>query len=243
LWIWNKKNGKYKNLFRLLKTIRAQRYDVVINTQRFASTGIISALSTAKTVIGFAKNPLSCFFTCRVQHSIDKGTHEVARNLKLIEGLTDASFEMPKLYPSAADFDFVKPYQTVPYITISPASVWFTKQLPMHKWQELIATMDKKYTIYLLGAASDNALCAGLADGKRAVSLAGKLTLLQSAALMQSAAMNYMNDSAPLHLASAMNAPTTCIFCSTVPDFGFGPLADNARIVETKEVLPCRPCG
>jgi heptosyltransferase-2 len=60
---------------------------------------------------------------------------------------------------------------------------------------------------------------------------------------MKNADMNYVNDSAPMHLASAMNAKTTAIFCSTVPEFGFGPLADGARIVEITEKLDCRPCG
>ena len=60
---------------------------------------------------------------------------------------------------------------------------------------------------------------------------------------MTNATMNYVNDSAPMHMASAMNAPTTAIFCSTIPDFGFGPLSDQARIVETDENLECRPCG
>ena len=60
---------------------------------------------------------------------------------------------------------------------------------------------------------------------------------------MQHAAMNYVNDSAPLHIASAMNAPVRVIFCSTVPAFGFGPLNANGRIVERLEPLYCRPCG
>jgi heptosyltransferase-2 len=73
--------------------------------------------------------------------------------------------------------------------------------------------------------------------------LAGDLTLLQSAALMSKAEMNYTNDSGPLHLSSAMNAPTTAVFCSTIPEFGFGPLSDVSKIVETTIDLPCRPCG
>jgi heptosyltransferase-2 len=60
---------------------------------------------------------------------------------------------------------------------------------------------------------------------------------------MRDAAMNFVNDSAPMHFASAMNAPTTAFFCSTIPEFGFGPLSEKARIVETEEQLECRPCG
>jgi heptosyltransferase-2 len=60
---------------------------------------------------------------------------------------------------------------------------------------------------------------------------------------MSKAVRNYVNDSGPLHLASAMNAPVTAFFCSTVPSFGFGPLSDDSEIKETTEKLDCRPCG
>ena len=74
------------------------------------------------------------------------------------------------------------------------------------------------------------------------MNLAGDLSLLQSAALMKGAVHNYVNDSGPLHLASSMNAAVTAFFCSTTPDFGFGPLSDNSTIKQV-ENLECRPCG
>lgn len=77
----------------------------------------------------------------------------------------------------------------------------------------------------------------------RVISLAGQLNLLQSAALMKDALMNYVNDSAPMHLASAVNAPVTAVYCSTLPAFGFGPLSDRSYIVEIERPLSCRPCG
>jgi heptosyltransferase-2 len=60
---------------------------------------------------------------------------------------------------------------------------------------------------------------------------------------MRTALMNYVNDSAPLHFASAVNAPVTAVYCSTIPAFGFGPLSDERFIVEIPEPLECRPCG
>ena len=60
---------------------------------------------------------------------------------------------------------------------------------------------------------------------------------------MKGAIRNYVNDSAPLHLASAMNAPVTAFFCSTVPWFGFGPLSDDSVIAQTDIILACKPCG
>jgi heptosyltransferase-2 len=80
------------------------------------------------------------------------------------------------------------------------------------------------------------------AGSAEVMNLAGKLTLLQSAALMAGAQHNYVNDSGPLHLASATNAPVSAFFCSTIPEFGFGPLSDKASIIEVQG-LDCRPCG
>ncbi|MDP4826507.1 MAG: hypothetical protein NWR73_02395, partial [Flavobacteriales bacterium] len=42
---------------------------------------------------------------------------------------------------------------------------------------------------------------------------------------------------------SAVDAPVTAIFCSTIPEFGFGPLGKKAHVVQTPEKLACRPCG
>ena len=78
---------------------------------------------------------------------------------------------------------------------------------------------------------------------KKIENLAGKLTLLQSAALINKAKMTFANDSTPVHLASAMNAPIAVIYCSTIPEFGFGPLSSNSLIIEIEDKLDCRPCG
>jgi heptosyltransferase-2 len=112
--IWNKKEKKTKNLFLLLKRIRAAKYDKVINLQRFASTGILTAFSNAKEKIGFNKNPLSFLFTKKIPHHFTQEMHEVERNNKLIEDFTDDSFTKPKLYPTIKNEDDIKPYTQQP---------------------------------------------------------------------------------------------------------------------------------
>ncbi len=255
VFVLNKGQEKYRNLWRMLKTIRQAQYDKVINLHRFASSGFLSAFSGAKEKIGFNKNPFSWTFDKRVPHQIDPsvgGQHEVQRNLALVTHFTDDALVLPSLYPSKDDFRYVAEILSTQgsankkYITLAPASVWFTKRLPEAKWVELIGRLGDQQSIFLIGAPGDKALCDRIqetAKNNSAKVLAGQLSLLQSAALMQGAAMNYVNDSAPLHLASAMNAPVTAFFCSTVPNFGFGPLSEKAQIMESSEELPCRPCG
>ncbi|MEO6130300.1 MAG: glycosyltransferase family 9 protein [Saprospiraceae bacterium] len=242
--LFDKKNKKYRNLRYLIRFIREQKYDYVINAQRFFTTGLITVLSGARHTIGFDKNPLSAFFGEKVKHDISGNAHEVERNLKLIEKITDASLCKPKLYPTMANFKKVA--RSEEYITIAPASVWFTKQFPVDKWIELINKVPTQYTVCLIGAKSDIPLCEFIkekSDSNKLEILAGQLSFLDSAALMKNAAMNYVNDSAPLHFASAMNAPVTAFFCSTIPAFGFGPLSDDSHIAEIDYKLYCRPCG
>ena len=245
--VLNKKQNKYRNIWNMMSRVRKNRYDAVINVQRFATSGLIAAYSGARYIAGFDKNPFSWFFTQKVVHRLGEGIHETRRNHELITPLTNERASRPVLYPSQSDFEVVSAYKKKRYICIAPTSVWYTKQFPADGWVGFIRSLaGKNVSIYLLGGKED----AGIIDGiitaspdSHAVNLAGKLSLLQSAALMRDAVMNYVNDSAPMHMASAMNAPVTAVFCSTVPDFGFGPLSDISYVVETKEKLTCRPCG
>ena len=248
--VWQKKTNKYKHLLQALQHIRSKNYDVVINAQRFAATGFLTAFSNAKLTVGFNKNPFSFLFTQKIQHhfsnNISNTIHEVARNHSLIASFTDETFSKPKLYPSKADYASVETYKQQPYIVIAPTSVWFTKQFPAEKWIAFINTLPINYNIYLIGAPSDKLACDAIQQTvthPNVTNLAGKLQFLQSAALQQDAVMNYVNDSAPMHFASAVNAPTTAIYCSTLPSFGYGPLSDTSYIIEVEEKLSCRPCG
>jgi len=261
LYVWDKRNGKTRDLFRVIGDLRRTKYDHIINCQRFFSTGLMTVLARGKEKIGYDKNPLSFLFSRTVKHLIGdpsaplrvantKAPHEVDRLNALIEHLTDGARPLPRLYPSTihhAELDgrmSTWSHGHMPYICIAPASVWFTKQWPEAKWIDLIKSLPAEKRVQLIGAPGDVPMCERIAKAAgRGEILAGKLSLLGTAAMMQKATMNYVNDSAPLHIASAMNAPVTAIFCSTVPSFGFGPLNANGRVVETNEKLDCRPCG
>lgn len=248
--IWDKRKSKHKNLWKLLFQIRKENYDIVVNIQRFAATGVLTGFSGAKTRIGFDKNPFSFLLTHKVNHTIDGSIaiHETRRNLKLIESFGANLNTKPVLFPSTHDFEFVKIYKVSPYYCIAPTSVWFTKQVPAVKWLELIQNIqhsDANAFIYLLGGPDDKEECLKiekLSNYFKVKTLAGQLTFLQTAALMKDATRNFVNDSAPMHIASAMNAPVTAFYCSTIPAFGFGPLSDDQKIMEVNN-LKCRPCG
>ena len=242
IFIWDK-SQKTKNLFKLIKEIRMKHFDYVFNIQRFLSSGLITTFSGAHT-IGFDKNPLSFLFDQRVEHQIpDNGIHEIERNLKLIRKVYhEVQLRRPKLYFNPAIIEKVKPFTEEPYIVMAPTSVWFTKQWALSKWTKLLEHVGEDYKVYLIGAPSDHYTIESLVSNENHINLAGKLTLRESAYLMAQAKRVFVNDSAPLHLASSVNAKTTAIFCSTVPAFGYFPLSEDSKVFEV-ENLDCRPCG
>lgn len=243
--VWRKKKGKLKNLFALIRQVRARNFDCVINCHRYFSSGLITSLSKAKHTAGFKENPLSFLFNTTGRHTIGDGTHETERYNRLISDMAPGPPSPPRLYPPEQCMTKIRPYIGKTFVCVAPASVWNTKQLPVQKWVALCDSMPHQLYIYLLGSAGDSKLCEIIAEKtthNRVQSLAGKLSLLESCELMRHATRNYVNDSAPLHLASAVNAPVTAFFCSTVPAFGFGPLSDDSEIMGVDD-LPCRPCG
>lgn len=246
LYVWDKKHEKYKNMLRLIFQMRREGYDAVYNLQRFMSSGIFTLAAGAKKCYGFKKNPLSMFFTRRYAHSYHDHWHETTRNHQMIAELCGPQAARPQLFSSPQLEAQLSPYKTKGYITITPASLWFTKQYPKEQWIDFIQKLPQHINIYLLGGPADKILCQQIAEAAQHPGLmimAGRLSISASAVLMRDALMNYVNDSAAQHIASAMNAPTTTLYCSTLPAFGFGPLSDDSLIIESPKTLSCRPCG
>lgn len=248
--LYNKEKPRMGELLRLIRAVRSNHYDLIINVHRYLSSAIISLAAGAKMTVGFRSSPLSFFYSRRVPHVFREGLHEIDRNLSLLDGLFGTSgIVRPSLYVED-NRRAILAYQAQPYITVSPFSRWATKELPAVHWAAVIRRLSENYNIYLLGGQEEQAQCLRLI-GKANLSaeqsgrvhvLTGKISILESAALMEKAMFNFVNDSAGLHLASAVNARVTAVFCSTVTAFGFGPLSDEAWVTEVQG-LNCRPCG
>lgn len=250
LFVWDKTKSKYRNLFKLIFELRKHDYEYVFNLQRHYASALITNLIKGQFKIGFCTTILSFLYSQRVNYKIDsiENKHEIARNFELLKSLKSFNFqfpEKPKIYPQSQHFPNINYNES--YFVIAPASVWFTKQLPPNKWIELCNQLPLEAPVYFIGSKGDAALCHQIIENslknERMVNYSGKLSLMESAALISKASMTFCNDSAPQHLASATNAPVTAFFCSTLPEFGFGPLSEKSKVVEIIYDLDCRPCG
>jgi heptosyltransferase-2 len=123
--------------------------------------------------------------------------------------------------------------------------MWGSKRWPYYA--ELAERLAPQVALAAVGgpedaAAGDAIVAAATGAGGRAVSACGKLSLLGGTALIARARALVTNDSAPLHLATAVGTPIVALFGPTIPEFGFGPigLEDTALGVTG---LVCRPCS
>lgn len=249
MWVWNKRDRKYRDVLRLTRVVRTERYDLVVNVNRFFNMGLLTVLSGARIKVGYDRNPFSFLFdhTARYLFRKPDGSpmHEIERNHALIQPLVHGPSKLPRLYPGDAEMAAVSRYKNGPYICIAVAGSKVTNSLPLEQWVRFIRVVPDRYTIYLLGGARERPMCEWVRDNAgrdRVVVLADQLSLMESPALMKDAAANFTCDSSPLHMASAMDAPVVAVFCSTDLYNGFGPLSQKHVVVETRETVDCRPC-
>jgi heptosyltransferase-2 len=154
----------------------------------------------------------------------------------------------PRLYPSDADRRAVDLLlrrggsSDTPFVALAPGSAWGTKRWPYYV--DLARRLSDEFRIAVIGSTPDRSTAAEIAEAVSPGSVidgTSDLSLLASAELIGRAQAIVTNDSAPQHLASAMGTPTLTVFGPTVPEFGFGPLAER-RVTAGHDQLSCRPC-
>ena len=245
------KRGTHAGLIGFLtmrSRLQAGGYDTAYLAQGSMRSALLVWAARIPERIGFATSSGSWLYTTRVPYRDD--LHHAARLLLLSRpnGREPTDEEMrPSLAPGAAERavvdDLLRSSRVSPgerLIALAPGSVWATKRWPYYA--QLAQALADSGRIVIVGGPGDRALAKEIvAAVPHAVDATDQLPLLASAELIGRSAVIVTNDSAPLHLASAMGTPTVAIFGPTVPEFGFGPLAP-AKAVLGHESLACRPC-
>ena len=163
-----------------------------------------------------------------------------------------ATDKIPELFPSPQDFSYAQELLlnsgikgNDKMVGIAPGSIWATKRWLPERFAEVSDLLIKEADarVIFLGSKEDEKLCLEIANlmQEKPVILAGKTNILQSAAIISKCKVILSNDSAPVHIASAMKKPVVAIFGSTIPEFGFAPYGQGHIIIEKK--IECRPCG
>lgn len=261
--VYDKRNGDPK-LPVLMRALARARYTLCLCPHRSFRSAVLACATRAPRRIAFDRSAAPWLFTETVPYVASR--HEVDRNRSLLTGGRAPVPELrPRLFPAAQDQEAVTALcqRHAPggdYICVAPGSVWATKRWTEEGFARLVRHFASTHTVFLVGGAEDRALCARIAarasaeesslispetapgHPPRIVNLAGELGFLAAAALIERAGVLVSNDSAPVHLASAMGTPVVEIYGATVPAYGFSPYGVAHRIMQ-REDLDCRPCA
>lgn len=232
---------KYKSFFKILNTVRREKFDVAIIPHRSLRTALLAFFSKIPLRIGFDIKPISFFYNVKVPFKWS--LHETERNIMLIDSITkDKEINFPKLInKNSLNYNFDKPT-----IVINPSSIWETKRWPAYKFAKLIEIIHKKYLVkpIIIGTQKENKQVEEiekyLSNKDIFINLCGKTSVEELINIIRNADLLITNDSGPMHIAVACNTNVVAIFGPTTKELGFFPYSKNSIVVE--EILKCRPC-
>ncbi len=246
VWSFNKKLG-FAGLLKLGKDLKAQNYDHVYDAHNNLRSSLLSIIMRARLFnrpcwLTRSKSRLKriLLFTFRINTFPKpfKGIHSFERPLEkwgipFREKNKFVTWDFPQ-----ASVEKTKHYvQSGNEIVLVPSAAWEMKRWPLDLWKKLIMIMpDKKFVV--LGGKEDH-FCEDLKAiaPERVENLAGKLSLVESCALILSSSLVISADTGLLHVADVLGVKGLALIGPTA--FGF----TSGSQIKTMEVeLPCRPC-
>jgi heptosyltransferase-2 len=233
----------WAGLRKLAQRLKTEQYQRAYLPHRSLRTAALGMLARIPSRIGFS-GPWSFLYT--VARPKPPLGHESDRLLALADEAPGVY--PPHLRPTTADERAAAAVVTGEFVALAPGSIWGSKRWPYYP--ALAARLGERIAVVVVGGKDDVGLGEQIVaavgpSGREAVNACGRLTLRESAALIGRASALVTNDSAPLHLATAMATPVVALFGPTVTEFGFGPLraGDVALGVDELECRPCSPHG
>lgn len=254
--IYDKKGGDrgMRGLLSTARRLREMWFDTCLLPHRSFRSALLAWGAAIPVRIGFAQSLGSLLYTQRIRR--DSSRHEVHRNLQLLDPLTSGTSVHPtgRLWVSLdpedlewADHRLTEHgiHENDRVIAIAPGSVWATKRWIPSSFAAVIDDLIVKHKrkVVLLGSRDDlpviNEVLVHCRE--KPVTLAGKTTLRQLAAVLKRCELLITNDNGAMHVGVAQDIPVVAVFGSTTLGLGYGPFTSRAVVVERP--LECRPCG
>lgn len=227
-----------KDLNSLIRELKAENFDIVIDLHRNIRTRLIK---TSLRVKSFAFDKLNWEKWLMVMFKI---------NILPYEHIVDRYIDTCKSLNVVNDGNgldyFISPETTLglpdlpsSYLVYAIGAQHNTKKLNLNKKIELLNKVEES-TVYLIGGKNDHEEGDALASKcKNAVNLSGQLSIDQSALLMKGARAVISHDTGMMHIAAALKKPIISIWGNTIPEFGMTPYyGDSGNIkIEGHEVF------
>ncbi|HSB55256.1 MAG TPA: lipopolysaccharide heptosyltransferase II [Gemmatimonadales bacterium] len=225
---------------KMARLLRAKRYQRAFLPHRSLRSALLVRQAGVPERTGFAGGIAGLLHTRSVARA--ETGHESERLAALAPA--PAPVAAPWLVLGSTDRERAAAWLTAsgigpPYVVLAPGARWATKRWPGFP----ALAREFEHPVVVIGGPDDRAAASAIvAAAPNGRSAAGELSLLQSAALIERAALVVSNDSVALHLAVALGRPVLGVAGPTGPASGFEPPPGAGGIVAHPE-LACRPCS
>jgi ADP-heptose:LPS heptosyltransferase len=235
--IVTKKHRSLTSRMRDIRDLRKKHYDIVVDLKL---TLMPLLLGSSFSAGGFSQAMCGRDKTV-IQH---KREEHLSRILGLGVDIANPDFFVPvTIYDCRHIDEILKGSGDKNIVVLNPGSKSHLKRWDAAKYAELSDKLvrDLGCQILIAGDKDDRKVVdLLLSRAKEPVKdICGKTSIGELMELMRRVSLVVTNDSAPLHMASAVNAPTIAIFGPS-DDQKYGPLSERSKVV--KPEVPCRPC-
>lgn len=232
---------RWFSLGRLARQLRSGEFDLAIDLQGLARSGLMALTTGAPRRVGGgdAREGARWTYTDCIPMA-DRPLPALERYRRVAAALgCDGAPPPAKLGIREHHRDMVRQmlgHLPRPWLVIHPGASWETKRWPSDHFVQLAQQAKQEFgaTIVLSGGPSDAAACAKIAArlAGETINLAGQTSLLELAAICRACDVFLSGDTGPMHLAAAVGTPVVSVFTCTSP-LRAAPRGQEHRVVGT----------
>lgn len=240
------------NLRQLIRDIRKERYDYIIDLHKNWRTLRIYLETDTKTKwLSYRKLSIQKFLLTKLGINTMPGIHISRRSLDALRplGIKDDGKGLDYFIPGGEEIEITElPLShQMGYIAIVIGGSYYTKKLPVYKLQELCLQI--QHPIVLLGGKEDREAGTAIAavDPVKIYNACGKFSLNESADITRKARLVISHDTGLQYIACAFQKPVLAIWGGTSPKLDVEPYYGSATVQKHTNfivpALPCQPCS
>ncbi len=245
----------FLDFWRLIRKVRREKFDAVIDFHGGPRASRISLLSGAKVKVGYELKHKGFIYDVRVPRSGKGGrVHSVVNHLNLVKALGIAVEEptLPLVLPPAQhqETEKIRRFRAENELEGSKLVILHIGAgNEFRDWgEENLTTLTRMLSlvpavrVVLVGVTTDRPRAQAIQRDVplSALSLVGEINLIELRELIAGAALFVGPDSGPMHIAAATSTSIVALFGPTVPA-NFAPWQPSqATLIE--KALDCRPC-
>jgi lipopolysaccharide heptosyltransferase II len=239
----------WPEMFRSIRWLRAQKFDLVIDLQCLARSAVFAWLTNGKLLVGLdeVREGARGFYDLAVPRK-SFHTHAVDWYLSVLPVIGVAVHKnfswLPERKEIAATIKAKWPVENSRWIALQPGARWMNKRWPVENFSQLVRQLAQKFPdrrFAIIGDKSDLPLGETIArtEPERCLNLCGATSLLEMVEWVRRCDLLITNDTGPMHVAAALDKPLVALFGPTEPR-RTGPYGQLENVLRLD--LPCSPC-